>query len=79
MEATGKRFLYIDNLRLLVIMLVIIMHLSGTYSGFGSWYVTGGKPVGLISTVIFGFYQSFTQGYFMGLLFLLSGFFIPGA
>ncbi|KGK87428.1 hypothetical protein DP73_14320 [Desulfosporosinus sp. HMP52] len=79
MEATGKRFLYIDNLRLLVIMLVIIMHLSGTYSGFGSWYVTEGKPVGLISTVIFGFYQSFTQGYFMGLLFLLSGFFIPGA
>lgn len=74
-----ERLLYIDNLRLLMIIFVVIMHLAVTYSGFGSWYFKEGKPIGLISVIVFGFYQSFTQGYFMGFLFLISGFFIPRA
>ena len=31
-----ERLLYIDNLRLLMIVFVVIMHLAVTYSGFGS-------------------------------------------
>lgn len=79
MEVREKRLLYMDNLRLLMIIFVVIQHLAVTYSGFGSWYFKEGKPIGLISTIIFGFYQSFTQGYFMGLLFLIAGYFVPGA
>ncbi|MBC8061004.1 MAG: acyltransferase family protein [Clostridiaceae bacterium] len=79
MGTKKERFLYIDNLRLLMIIFVVIMHLAVTYSGFGSWYFKEGRPIGALSMILFGFYQSFTQGYFMGLLFLLSGFFIPGA
>ena len=80
MEGINKeRFLYIDNLRLLIIVFVVMMHLAVTYSGFGSWYFQEGKPIGIISMVLFGFSQSFTQGYFMGLLFLIAGFFTPGA
>jgi peptidoglycan/LPS O-acetylase OafA/YrhL len=33
-----ERLLYIDNLRLLVIVLVVTIHLAVTVSGFGSWY-----------------------------------------
>jgi glucans biosynthesis protein C len=79
MGTKKERLLYIDNLRLLMIIFVVIMHLAVTYSGFGSWYFKEGRPIGVISMILFGFYQSFTQGYFMGLLFLISGFFIPGA
>lgn len=74
-----KRFLYVDNLRLLMIIFVVIMHSAVTYSGIGSWYYKeNGKP-DLFSTIIFGFYQSFTQGYFMGFLFLIAGYFVPSS
>ncbi len=74
-----KRLLYIDNLRLLIIAFVVIQHLAVTYSGMGSWYYMDGRPLGIAQTAAFGFYQSFTQGYFMGFLFLIAGYFIPGA
>lgn len=74
-----ERFLYIDNLRLLMIIFVVIMHSAVTYSGIGSWYYKEGGKLDLFSTVIFGFYQSFTQGYFMGFLFLIAGYFVPSS
>ena len=59
-----ERLLYIDNLRLLVIVLVVSIHLAVTVSGFGSWYYLYGTHLDTLSTVWFAFYQSFTQGYF---------------
>ena len=74
-----ERLLYIDNLRLLVIVLVITIHLAVTYSGFGSWYYVENTHLDTLSTIWFAFYQSFTQGYFLGLLFLLAGYFVAGS
>lgn len=71
--------MYIDNLRLLVIVFVVFVHLAVTYSGFGSWYFKEGRQIGIISSAVFGFFQSFTQAYFMGFLFLIAGYFVPGA
>ena len=50
-----------------------------TYSSFGSWYYVEGTHLDTLSTVWFAFYQSFTQGYFLGLLFLISGYFVAGS
>jgi fucose 4-O-acetylase-like acetyltransferase len=77
MSDKKERLLYIDNIRLLMIIFVIIMHLAVTYSGLGSWYFNEGRPVDTISIIIMGFYQSFTQAYFMGVLFLLASYFVP--
>ncbi|MGD0646290.1 MAG: acyltransferase family protein [Candidatus Bathyarchaeia archaeon] len=74
-----ERLLYIDNLRLLVIVLVVTIHLAVTVSGFGSWYYVYSTHLDTLSTVWFAFYQSFTQGYFLGLLFLISGYFVAGS
>jgi glucans biosynthesis protein C len=79
MELKKERILYIDNLRLLVIAFVVMQHLAVTYSGMGMWYYNEGVPLGIIPTISFGFYQSLTQGYFMGLLFLIAGYFVPRA
>lgn len=38
METKSPRLLFIDNLRWLMIILVVIMHLNVTYSSLGSWY-----------------------------------------
>ena len=60
-------------------MLVITIHLAVTYSGFGSWYYVEGTHLDTLSTIWFAFYQSFNQGYFLGLLFLISGYFVAGS
>lgn len=75
-ENTKTRYLYIDNLRLLMIILVVLMHYSVTYSGIGSWYLMDVGELDTVCTVVFGVFQSFTQAYFMGFLFLISGYFV---
>src|SRR5690348_10358463 len=34
----GSRMLFIDNLRILLISMVLVVHLDDTYGGIGSWY-----------------------------------------
>lgn len=70
------RYLYIDNLRLLMIVLVVMVHLAVTYSGIGSWYINDVGRLDTAAVVFFGLFQSFTQAYFMGFLFLISGYFV---
>ncbi len=77
-SATG-RLLYIDNLRVMVVVFVVMHHLAVTYSGFGSWYYHESANLDLLSTVWFAFYLSFQQGYFMGLLFMIAGYFAAGS
>lgn len=74
-----ERLLYIDNLRLMLIAFVVMQHLAVTYSGFGSWYYVEGIRLDVISTIWFAFYESFQQAYFMGLLFLITGYFAAGS
>jgi len=38
------RLLFIDNVRILLITLVILLHLSVTYGGVGGWYYKEGRP-----------------------------------
>ena len=74
-----KRLSYIDNLRWVMIMLVVSMHAAVTYSHLGSWYYMEDTPVSQAETGIFGTYQVFLQSFFMGFLFFIAGYFVPGA
>lgn len=73
------RLLFIDNLRWLMIVLVVTVHAAVTYSKVGSWYYT--EPAKLSSFVLlaFVFYETHLQAFFMGLLFLIAGYFVPGS
>lgn len=73
------RMIYIDNIRLLMIILVIIQHLAVTYSSLGDWYYNEPSQLSTIELVLFGFHQSFTQAYFMGILFFIAGYFVPSS
>ncbi len=73
------RLEFIDNLRWVMILLVISMHAAVTYSHLGSWYfMEDPRPT---EGVLIGFatYQVFLQAFFMGLLFLIAGYFVPAA
>jgi surface polysaccharide O-acyltransferase-like enzyme len=76
-EKTVKaRFAYLDNIRSLVIILVVAMHVAVTYSGFGGWYYIEGFPenLSIFEMVFFGFFQSFVQAWSMGALFFISAY-----
>lgn len=77
-QAQG-RLLYIDNLRWVMILLVVSMHVAVTYSHIGSWYYMENTPVSTAETAIFGTYQVWLQSFFMGFLFFIAGYFVPRA
>ena len=80
-ETPGNRIAYLDNVRSLVIILVITIHSGVTYSGFGDWYYVEGSPekLSIFGMVFFGLIQSFLQAWTMGALFFISAYFATKA
>jgi glucan biosynthesis protein C len=76
---SGSRMAFIDNLRWLAIGMVVLMHACVTYGGIGSWYYKEPASQGVASSLVFSVYQSFSQAFFMGMLFLIAAYFIPAA
>lgn len=72
------RLFFIDNLRILLITLVIMLHLSVTYGGEGSWYYKEGQA-DMIASIVLTWHNGTIQAFSMGLFFLISGYFTPGS
>jgi len=68
------RLFFIDNLRILLISLVIMQHVSVTYGGEGSWYYKEGQADMITSTVL-TVHNAINQSFCMGFLFIISGYF----
>lgn len=73
------RLYFMDNLRWVMIVLVVSMHAAVTYSHIGSWYFMEDPKPGIGVMAVFATYQIFLQAFFMGLLFLIAGYFVPTA
>jgi len=75
-ELPKNRLAYFDNVRSLVIFLVVAMHSAVTYSGFGGWYYIEGSPekLSIFEMVFFGLLQSHMQAWIMGALFFISAY-----
>ncbi|HUU15672.1 MAG TPA: acyltransferase family protein [Sedimentisphaerales bacterium] len=71
------RLFFIDNLRILLITLIIMLHLSITYGGAGGWYYRN-VPEGYMSLPL-TWHNGTVQAFSMGLFFLISGYFTPGS
>ena len=72
---TPRRLLFVDNIRWTMVILVLTMHATDTYSPFGNWYYTDRADSSFGTILFFAVYQSFLQAFFMGLLFFVSGYF----
>lgn len=77
--AKPGRLFFIDNIRWLMIIFVVMTHAAVTYSNLGMWYYIEPAKLDIVSLAFFGIYQSYTQAYSMGLLFLIAGYFVPGS
>ena len=71
----ADRLFYIDNIRWLIIVFVVIDHLSVTYDNMGSWFYKEPATLDAFSSLIFGMIGSFLDSFFMGLLFFIAGYF----
>ena len=68
-----NRLLFVDNLRILLITLVIMLHLAITYGGEGGWFYKE-RPADTLTTVVLTIHNATAQSFFMGLLFFLSAY-----
>ena len=75
----SSRLNYVDNLRSTMIVWVVAFHTAITYSHIGSWYYSDPTPVGKVSSLVLLTLEVHSQAFFMGILFLLAGYFVPGA
>jgi surface polysaccharide O-acyltransferase-like enzyme len=76
--ATGKRVLFVDNLRILLITLVVVQHLSVTYGATGFWYYRD-PATDTFTSIFLTIYDGVGQAAGMGFFFLIAGYFTPGS
>ena len=72
------RLFFIDNLRILLITLVMMIHLSITYGGEGGWYYRDGQA-DTLSSILLTWHNAVVQAFSMGLFFMIAGYFTPGS
>jgi glucan biosynthesis protein C len=72
------RLSFIDNLRILLITLVMMVHLSITYGGVGSWHYKDGRA-DVVSSILLTWHNAVVQAFSMGMFFLLAGYFTPSS
>lgn len=74
-----QRLLYIDNLRVLLTVLVILHHLAIGYGAEGGWAYEEYGPRTVPSMVLMTVFTAVNQSFFMGMFFLISSYLLPSS
>jgi len=77
--AKKPRLLYIDNLRILMTILVIMHHFAIGYGGPGGFWYWEDGPMSDISEILMTLMLAINQAFFMGFFFMISSYFSPGS
>jgi surface polysaccharide O-acyltransferase-like enzyme len=75
----GKRLLFLDNLRILLMCGVLVVHLGGTYGAVGSWMYRDPAAPDMFTGSFLTILDGIGMACGMGLFFLLAGYFTPGS
>ncbi|MFC2030914.1 acyltransferase family protein [Chloroflexota bacterium] len=79
-EATSKpRLFYIDNLRILLTILVILHHLAIGYGAPGDNIYVEAGGISMVSTILMTLFVAINQAFFMGFFFMISSYFAPAS
>ena len=79
LEKRIDRLFFMDYLRAGLVTLVVLHHLAVVYAGNTAFYYLEPARHDLIALVVLVLFQLFNQAYFMGLLFLIAGYFTPAS
>ena len=72
------RLYFVDNIRILLTIVVIMHHTMITYGASGSWYFKD-PNTDEFTIILLTIIAVFDQGFFMGLFFFISAYFVPGS
>jgi fucose 4-O-acetylase-like acetyltransferase len=78
-DSTSQRDYYIDRLRVIIIVLVVLHHTAITYGAPGGWFYNELHPSATLPSLLLTIFVSVNQAFFMGFFFLLSGYYTPGS
>lgn len=77
--AAISRLSYIDVIRFVLMMLVIMVHAAITYGAEGDWTYRDMGANDMLTSVLLSLVVILSQSFFMGLFFFFVGYFTPGA
>ena len=72
------RLYFVDYLRILLIIVLILHHLAITYGHSGGWYYLEGRPDD-IAVLVATLFSGVSQAFYLGFFFMISGYFTPGS
>ena len=79
LSSAARRNAGLDALRAALTLLVLFHHAAITYGAIGGWFYREVPTDGRLETKLLIFFCTVNQAYFMGLFFLVAGYFTPGA
>jgi len=71
--------LYVDNLRIVLISMVVLLHLAITYGATGDWWYNEKVPESTLSGVALTLYTTIAQAFTLAFFFMISAYFCPPA
>ncbi|OPY28852.1 MAG: Acyltransferase family protein [Methanocella sp. PtaU1.Bin125] len=77
-QASRPRLFYLDNLKVLLIMPVVMHHAGQPCGPGGDWPIAPG-PLPGIDLLLMSLFFVVNSAFFMGLFFLISAYFLPGS
>ena len=75
---SSSRMLYIDNMRLLFTVLVILHHIALTYGAHSGWYYYENTDDAFTNLVL-SLLMSVNRTWVLGCFFMITGYFTPGS
>ncbi|MFZ1022186.1 MAG: acyltransferase family protein [Halobacteriota archaeon] len=73
------RLHYLDNIKILLIVIVIWVHAAQPYGPAAAWPITAPVPFSFADILIVGAFLTISTSFFMGLFFFISAYFLPGS
>jgi peptidoglycan/LPS O-acetylase OafA/YrhL len=78
-RSATRRDAGLDALRAALTLLVVFHHAAHSYSGLSGWYYSESHPEGALGAGLLRLFLLINQAWFMGLFFLIAGYFTPVA
>jgi len=76
--APTSRIYFLDNIKVLLTVLVVLHHAAQPYGPGGGWWVAS-DPYNIIDYVALGVFMAINASFFMGFFFMISAYFVPSS
>jgi glucans biosynthesis protein C len=74
-----SRIYFLDNLKVLLTVLVVLHHTAQPYGPGGSWMIASDPNRTIIDFIVLGLFMAVNMSFFMGFFFMISAYFLPGS